>query len=386
MVVKTVGRPRSSTKTYPSHIDAGKIPDRCYWDSSGNGHWYTTFTEGGKRRRKWIAGPDAKLSDLHKALEARERQESDSVNWLGEKFTSSPQFLQCSKAQQKSYQYSLGVIKAQPTIERDVFLGQVPLNDWDAPLIQVLIDTVATQRGPSAARKVYEYLRRLFNWAILRGLYRGTSPVSKPELPKERERRRLPDHAVLAKLITFAFERGQRAAHTEGSTSPYIWKALILGYECRLRGVESFDLTDASMLDEGIACKRRKGSKMNISLWNHNLRVCVKAAQEERNAIWKKLGRAIPLRPENRPLLVNGSGERISQSAWQNAWKRFMALAIREEVITADQKFGLHDMKRRGTTDTQGTKAEKLEASGLSSLQILEVYDHSIARVNSTSR
>lgn len=387
MDIKPVGRPRSRNKKYPEHIDPNKLPDRCYWDSSGNGHWYTSvYDDTGRRRRHWIAGPDAKHSDLHKAMEKQAVKTADTLDWLGDQFLDSPQFKQVSKAQKKSYQYGYDIINTQPTLEKGVLLGQVPISAWDTPMVQRVIDKVAGERGPSAAKKVYEYLRRVFNWGILRGLYRQVSPVAKKmELPKERQRRRNPAHDILGKVIVFAFERGQLEPRTRGSCASYIWKALILTYETRLRGVEAFDMTDASLSTEGVLCGRRKGSDSNIARWNHNLRICVNAALAERSSIWDRNGRPIPLRPEHRPVLVNENGDPISQSTWQSAWRRFMDLAEREGIITKEQRFGLHDMKRRGTTDTKGTRIEKLAAVGLSSLQILKVYDHSVYEVNATT-
>ena len=49
--------------------------------------------------------------------------------------------------------------------------------------------------------------------------------------------------------------------------------------------------------------------------------------------------------------------------------------------MTQEEWFGLHDIKRRGTADTEGTAEDKLEATGYKSRQMLEIYDKSIARV-----
>ena len=87
------------------------------------------------------------------------------------------------------------------------------------------------------------------------------------------------------------------------------------------------------------------------------------------------------MRPEHRYLLVNASGDEIKQSSW----RRFMELAIKEEIIAKEQWFGLHDMKRRGATDTKGTKAEKMEATGHHSRQMLDIYDHSVPHVDASS-
>ena len=49
--------------------------------------------------------------------------------------------------------------------------------------------------------------------------------------------------------------------------------------------------------------------------------------------------------------------------------------------MTEEDWFGLHDIKRRGTTDTEGTAEDKLTATGHKSRRMLEIYDKSIARV-----
>ena len=43
--------------------------------------------------------------------------------------------------------------------------------------------------------------------------------------------------------------------------------------------------------------------------------------------------------------------------------------------MTKEEWFGLHDLKRRGVTDTSGTIAERMEASGHKSLKGFEPYD-----------
>jgi integrase len=387
MDIKSAGSPRSKNKIYPKHIDPAKVPKNCYWDSSGKGHWYTKIQDiDGKWRRKRIFGSTAKLSDLYEALKTCSGVDIDTVDYLGAKFLESPQFSKLSEAQKKLYLYAKNIVATQETRKNGIFLGQIPLHDWQPPLIQRLLDLVGTERGPSAARKTYEYLRRLFNWAVLRGFYKSANPVVKNmELPEERKRRRLPEHDILAKIIILAIDRGQRKTRTKGSCAPYIWIVILIAYETRLRGVEVFDLRDSDILEEGLRCDRRKGSNGNITLWNQNLKVCIDSATKARTALWAHNARPVPLKADDRPIVVNQNGEAIKQDSWQSAWGRFMDLAVSEKIITNEQRFGLHDMKRRGATDTKGTKTEKLSAVGLSSLQVLKIYDHSIEVVSATS-
>jgi len=56
-------------------------------------------------------------------------------------------------------------------------------------------------------------------------------------------------------------------------------------------------------------------------------------------------------------------------------------LAIKEKIIEIDQWFGAHEMKRRGITDTEGNKADKMLASGHRDSRGIQPYDKSIATV-----
>ena len=56
------------------------------------------------------------------------------------------------------------------------------------------------KNGPSAAKKVREYLSRLFNWGMNRN-YCTINPVKKPEMPQERKLQRLPEKNYYPALL-----------------------------------------------------------------------------------------------------------------------------------------------------------------------------------------
>lgn len=369
------GRRRALSTVVPSHIDPTKLPQRCYWDPSGRGHWYTKFTVDGKSRRAKIAGPTARLSDLHKIMEHRNGVTVDCLNWLWSKFKESPQFTQLSKSSQDDWSYCSRIIEQHPTKIPGLKVGQVALVEWTPVLMQKLIDQIAKTRGPSAAAHTARYLRRICNWSVLRGYLRSSPVPERFEMPKERQLRRLPTKLVVSNLVTFGQESAGRPAHTKGSCAAYIPWTLVLASRCRLRGIEVFDLTDASLVPAGIVCRRRKGSQDNITQWTPELRQVVQAAQAYRNQLWSEQGRPVPMDPAQRYLLVTDTGGQIKSSTWQSAWRRFLASAIAAGVITEDERFGLHDMKRRGATDTKGTKAQKMDATGHKSRSELDKYD-----------
>lgn len=376
-----MSRKRNIINACPEHIDPRKLPARCYFDKSGNGHWYTTFKVDGKPRRKKIAGPKATMADLYKAMELHVGGDIDNLIWLGKKFRESVQYKQISKASQKDWDYCAKVIENHPSKQPGLTMGKGALSAWSPPVSQKLIDQIAEVNGPSAAAHCARYLKRLSGWGVNRG-YLQKEIIGKVEMPKERKQRRLPESELTGKLISFAQERGSLQPHVKGSCSPFIWKALVISHQCRLRGVEVFSLTDDKVLDEGLHCVRAKGSNENITRWSPDLQNAIKSAQDARNAIWSKRRMPVPMKPEDRLIMVNESGLKIKSSAWQKAWRRFMDQAIEAGLITKEQHFGLHDLKRRGVTDTKGTKQDKMQASGHKSIAMLDVYDRSIAVVD----
>lgn len=368
-------RRRSRTKVYPPGIDPLKLPKKCYWDNERK-HWYTNFTVDGRNKRAKVAEADAKLSDLHKAMEIRAGEEVDNLIWLRKKFVESVQYTQVSAGTRKDYDYCASVVEAHPS-KLGVPIGKVPLSTWNPVASQKLIDQIAVANGPSAASHCYRYLRRLFNWSLMRGHIK-TVPLGKIELPKERKRQRLPAHEALAKLIPFARERASVKYGLKGGSPPYIWKVLVIGLRCRLRGIEILSLTEGQVLEKGLYCKRTKGSRDNITRWSEDLKEAIDSAIAERDKVWSRLKKPIPMRAEDRLIFVNQKGVRIGGSTWQSAWKRLLNAAIDAGVIQPEQKFGLHDMKRRSITDTKGGRSAKLDGGGHKDERMLDRYDFEV--------
>ncbi|MDM7480643.1 hypothetical protein [Halomonas sp. C22] len=123
---------------------------------------------------------------------------------------------------------------------------------------------------------------------------------------------------------------------------------------------------------------RRKGSRDNVVRWYPRLSAAWSAAAERRAGIWKAKGRPVPMHPENRPLIVAADSSELRKSGLDTAWQRLIRLAIEEGIITGEELFGLHDLKRRGITDTKGTRHEKQEASGHRSASMMDTNDLSV--------
>lgn len=50
-------------------------------------------------------------------------------------------------------------------------------------------------------------------------------------------------------------------------------------------------------------------------------------------------------------------------------------MAIADGVIQAEQRFGLHDLKRKGITDSSGPRTDEQQASGHRSAAMVDIYD-----------
>lgn len=165
-----------------------------------------------------------------------------------------------------------------------------------------------------------------------------------------------------------------------------MWTLIEIAYLCRLRAVEVLTLSEANAIKAGIRTNRRKGSRDNLVCWNERLRSAWQAAIAVRNDRWKKKGRAVPLDPARRSLFNGTGGNALTRDGLDSAWYRMMNAAIDASVITQEDKFGLHDLKRRGITDTEGNRHDKQEASSHRNERMLDVYDLSLPEVNPSSR
>jgi integrase len=391
------GRPRKHDPAIPAHIDQDRIPKGFYFRrrADGSGVWFVYERQpNGAPKRKPLANQDAKLSDLHAIAESHANSASGTLAWLLEQFHDSAKYRSLSKATREDYDYCRTVWEDFPT-SAGLPLGRTPLSHITRVLVQVVVDTIAkgqdeTRPGagdavpgyPSKANHALRYLRRVYEWAANRLDGFKDNPAKGVEQSKERKRRRLPTPDAYAAVLKFAREGAARKAHTKGSCAPYLPLAMELGYLCRLRPVETITLTDAHVLADGLQTNRRKGSRDNVVLWNPRLRAAVKAAQAYRDEVWKRAKLPTPMRPEDRTLIVSEDGGPLADSSWQTAWNRLQRAAVKAGVIDEAMRFGAHDLKRKGATDTKGNRADVQDAGGWRNAAMVDVYDLSLPRVD----
>lgn len=256
---------------------------------------------------------------------------------------------------------------------------EASLRELFAALNQRAGDLLSGDKPVGQRDTAYLLLRRIFKWA---GPHLGLAhnPTKGIEQARERKRRRLPSPEVYAAVVDYARTRGALIAHSKGSQPRYLWMVAELSYLCRLRGIETVTLVEAQGEAEGVRTDRRKGSRNNIVEWAPRLRAAWDAALAHRAGVIERRRQPLQLRADARFLFLSEDGEPLTKDGLDSAWQRLIKAAIRDGVITEEQRFSLHDLKRKGGTDTAGNVADKQTALGVSPA-MMKVYDLSVPLV-----
>lgn len=366
-------RHRKPDPSIPVHIDQSRLPVGCYWNRRDR-YWYTIRAE--KPRRKFLAGPDALLSDLHAVMETLDGVDRTSLDYMLGKFEDSPQFKALAAGTQDDYKYCRKVLQGFQT-KLGVPFSKLRRASITAPVVQRLVDAIA-ETHPTKANHVKRYLSSAYRWG---GLRMGVkeNPAKGVEQAKEKADPRVPTREAMQAMIAFLRARGSLTTRSKGSLAPYVWAVAEIAYRCRMRSVEVRDLTDANATEEGVIVIRRKGSLDNIAGWCPELQEAWDWLRERRETIWAKRRKVIPLAAKDKPLVVNESGQPLSRYTLNSAWRRAMREAIKAGVITANERFGMHGLKHRGVTDSPGQRRDKQDAAGHRSAAMSALYDHELS-------
>ncbi len=373
-----MGRTRKHNSKIPKHINQKQLPDNCHWDNSGTGRWYTKFiAEDGERRQKTIADSKATVANLHRVIEDFHSSTdcSDTFSWIAEKYFKSQEHLVLTRKSRKSYRDYFDKLFEVPTSTRKP-LPDIPLKHWNTFLVQRIVDYIAENRGPTIACRTHGFIQLTFNWGLPRN-YCTSNPAQGVKRPTLKPKQKLPSMEAYIRLLQFAQEKGTWKRGKTGCCAHYWWIVMELSYLCRMRGIEVRHMNDSDIRDEGVYIRRAKGSRDNIVAWNDRLRHVVTAAQAVREEIWDHYGLSIPIRADRRLLVVNNAGAPIKAPQWAV----FIDAATDAGVITKEERFTPHDLKRLGVTNTSGNRHDKQEASGHKSANMMDIYDKSVAVV-----
>ena len=160
--MKKPGRKRSSKNT-PAHINADKLPDRVWFNTSGVGKWMLNYyDEQNNRKTKRICGPEAKLAEIWQAVEAQQKKTIATFTTLSLEFQQTHTWHKLSLSTQAYYRGCHHAITTRPTSTGN--LGDVPITQWTVGLIRRYRDKRA-EESESRANKDLSYIKRVFSWA-----------------------------------------------------------------------------------------------------------------------------------------------------------------------------------------------------------------------------
>ena len=368
---KTAGHPRNLALPSPAHINQSKLPKGLSYDLHQARWRYFYVDTLGKRRVKSVGSATSTLPQILNHIQRLGVESPHTFNWLVTEYMKSPRFLDLKPNTQKDYNYYFKLLKQQQTIQGSV--GEVLLKKWTSGLCQQIISDVEIVNGLSIAKHLHSFLSLVFTFAKNYD-YVSTNHATGVYTAKKRSKQQYVPDDVYNKLLAYAKHRGSVTPKTRGSSPYYIYSVMEIAYLCRLRGVEARTITEDFLLFKGVKCKRRKGSLTNIILYSDRLLSVLDHTIIKRNDIWASKNYPVPISARERHLLVNNDGQKISASAYHSAWQKFIKFAIADKVITNDQRFSLHDLKRKGISDTLGTGSDKKDAGGHASDASVLVY------------
>jgi hypothetical protein len=385
------GRPRKRPANAPAHIDYSKVPKGIYWDASGSGRWYVKDPdpETGRIRARTVAQASACMSDLHVIAEQRRGEAArGTLAYISDAFQKSLDWKDLADTTQKGYLHISKSVKSYP-LKNGMKLGDILVDRLTPGGVRRIIDVIAAGRPaerpgeedappyPTKANHWLRYLRRTVAWGIEHDLCK-TNPFRGVRTVKERKAHRMPELTVFRAVQSFARERGAIAGRAKGSVPPYIWAAMEIGYQARLRGIEVLTLTDAHVDGDRLQTNRRKGSRDNLVRKGSHIDEAIAALQAYRTQVWERRNFPRPMRPDQRFLFVGEDGEPLTRSGFNTSWGRMIRAAVKAGVLTEEQRFALHGLKHRGITDTKG---DKQKAAGHVTPQMTARYDHELPEV-----
>ena len=382
MAVKSLGRPRKHNAKIPAHINQTKLPDGLSYDAIKN-RWRFNYTDSlGKRHDKRVGSQTSKLAQILNNIERLGIEKPNTFNWLVNEYLQDARFLDLKPATQKNYLACYALIKKQSVKQKSV--TTLLLKNWSSGLCQQINTQIAKKNGPSMANHCHSFLSLVFTYGKNYN-YVTTNHATGVYKAKCRPAQQWVSTEVYSRVLSYAKKRGSTLPKTKGSSPYYIWLMMEISYLCRLRGVETRTLTEDKMLENGLQCDRRKGSKGNITIYNDRLLSVLNSAIVHRDNIWRSNGYPVPISKEDRLLIVNNTGQAVSLDSFHSAWQKFINFAINDKIITNDERFSLHDLKRKGISDTAGTGSDKKDASGHRSDAMMQVYDKSLLSVPAAS-
>lgn len=341
----------------PDHIDPDKLPAHVYYNPRWHGRWFIRlFNPETKKYDRDIRLGNGKLTqtEIWQAWEEITEQKKDTFRWLPELYLESQDYRELGPTTRQDYQrYHIRICGTK--MQSGALLGDKPITWWDRTKVQRYLDKRKSQNAAITGNRETSYMRTVFKWGLNRGHVPNAvgNPAVGPKRNKEIPRSRYVEDWEYQFVLDLA--RKESSWYT-----PYVMEIM---YLCRCRQIEALSIDRFRHLKkEGLLLERRKGSRTTLTEWSPRLRLAVDGALND------------PNRPDiSSYVFSSADGRHVRSSTFQTAWQRLMKKALK---CGLKNRFTSEDLKPKGTSDTRGTAADKMQATGhKTTTMITRVYD-----------
>lgn len=307
-----------------------------------NGYYvYRTWNRKLRKHNKPVrlCSVDATYGQIISAYEQALGKEVYSLRTLFLVYQQSDYYQGLAISTRKQYEQCLASVENHE-LQNGLTLLDIPFHDWKRSLVRKYLDL---RKAKIQANQEVRRMKAIFSWGVERD-YCPENPCKGVKLNPEKPRTRYVEDWEFQLVYDLA--------------KPRMKAAMVLAYKCRLRAVEVRNLTREDLTDEGIRCKRRKGSRTTIVQMDDDLR----AATE-----WSK---------EISPYILHGyDRHQWRREAFNTEWQRLMRDA---EKSGLELRFTFHDLKAKGITDDT---EDKQRGAGHKSASMTSIYDRKPAVV-----
>lgn len=274
-----------------------------------------------------------------------------TIQWLVDRFLASAKFDRLAERTQEDYRKYRDAMCNRPS--RAGRFGDVELRTVTTRTVNTYL---STSEAPVQANRQVAMLSSAWKWIA------GEERIPPNPVPGCRWN---PEKARSRYVEDSEFEAVKEEA------GPNLRVALEIIYLCRLRKCEALDLeTEQDLRFDGLLARRRKGSKTQIVELSERLDKAIQDAKALHGDVVRK---NLLVTKNFTPYTTNGL-----PSSLRGACKR----AIKKGKIK--KAICLHDLKRKGVSDFEGTETEKLDSAGHRDRRTAGIYNVKPSKTRST--
>lgn len=302
-----------------------KLPPYVY--KAAHGYvWKPYLGKGVARPTRTIAPLTVTMSKLWRTYERLQADDmSGTLKRLLDTYVASSKFqtkAETTRTEQERQADKISEYSRGP----DKTFGSAKLSSITPGVLTKYMDAREKDGAPKSANRELSLISAAWKWALARDLTTVPNPCGLVEKRSEQRRQHYADDSDYDRWI----------AYCKAAGPAYLWIVSEIAYLCRMRKVEVLTALKSQVLPEGFDTLRRKGSRDAITGWSDRLRAAIDACPTDEASRFSQY-------------LITHNAKPIRVSSFNTMWQRRMRACVKETGIT---RFTLHDLKRKGATDS----------------------------------